>query len=71
VREAHGFPEHAQPLELVGMRVARHRQVVPAGLQVLPERQHVHVVRTQVGHHLLDLRDFLPQAEHQSRLGRH
>src|SRR5258705_2411937 len=40
--------------ELVGMREARDRQVVPGRLQVLADREHVDVVRAQVAHHLED-----------------
>jgi hypothetical protein len=34
--------------------VARHRQVMRGRLQVLPDRQHVHVVRAEIAHHRKD-----------------
>src|SRR5262249_29143895 len=55
VREAHRARLGFERRELVGVHVARDRQVLPRRAQVLPERQDVDADRAQLAHHLADL----------------
>src|SRR3546814_11085747 len=57
--------------DLVRRHVARDRQMILRRLQVLAERQHVDVVRTQIAHDVFDFRNRLAEAEHQAGFGRY
>src|SRR4030095_1688635 len=61
-------PPFAIGREFVRMYPARDRQVVSSGAQILPERQHVHIARSQIVHCLGDLVVSLAEAEEQERL---
>src|SRR5690606_32457429 len=71
VGEAQRQAEGLEVLVLVRRPVAHHRVVVRAGLQVLADGDHVHVVRAQVAQGLFDLFALLAQAEHDPGLGDH
>ena len=70
MREAHVFTENPQAFEFGRVHISLHGQVMFAGLQVLPEGEHVDIMLAQVGHHSLDFADFLTQSEHEAGLGR-
>ena len=64
----------ADPLpvaKLVGRHPAGHRNVLPRGPQILPQRQDVHRGLAQVGHRLADLARPLPHPQDDARLGQH
>ncbi len=48
---------------------AIYRQVVPAGLEVLPDGEDIHLPAADVGHGLFDLIQGISQADHQAGFG--
>ena len=71
VDEAHrpGFAFKAS--KHIRMGIARHRQVVCRGLQVLAYGQHAHAMFAQVVHYRDDFLVGFTEAHHQPRFGRH
>ncbi len=56
--------DFAQGLELVRMHKAVNRKVVLAGLQVLPQGEHINIMRSQIHHDPFNLRNGFTQPEH-------
>ncbi len=71
LREADRLGVGAELVEFRGRDEALDREVVETRLQVLPQGQHIDVVRAHVAQHLPDLVDLLAETEHQAGLGRH
>ena len=62
--EAQFIPYSRKFVKLIRMSKSFNSKMVTTGLQVLPQRQHLYVVRTQVLHDFDDFVIGFPQTEH-------
>ena len=69
--EADFHPEIVQFLKFFGGVVARNRQVLLAGLQILADGQDVHPPGAQIAHHFFHFVHRFAQPDHDTRLGEH
>ena len=66
-----GFGKFLKRIKLGRMHKSLNLQVVFAGLEVLPQGNHVYPMRLEISQHLLHFIQGLAQAQHQSGLGHH